>query len=91
MLQDFLTGRTALDSDATTQALTASRPGQFQPFTTARGTDLTSLGGPGRLPSASASERLDAPQVELIEEEGKVRRIVVTCTCCEKIEIECEY
>jgi hypothetical protein len=91
MLQDFLTGRTALDSTSTTPALAASRPGQFQPFSTTRGTDLASLGAPGRLPSASESERREAPQVELVEEEGKVRRIVVTCTCCEKIEIECEY
>ncbi len=91
MLQDFLTGRTALDNNTTAPALATARPGQFQPFTTARGTDLTSLGGPGRRPSASESELLEAPQVELIEDGGKVRRIVVTCTCCAKIEIECEY
>lgn len=35
--------------------------------------------------------RLDEPQVEVIAENGVVKRIVVTCRCCEKIEIECRY
>ena len=35
--------------------------------------------------------RLDAPQVEVIEENGRVASIVVTCRCCERIEIACQY
>ena len=91
MLQDFLTGRTGIDTDATAPAVAAPRATQFQPFSTSRVAELSSLGTPGRLPAAAERERLEAPQVEIVEEDGKVQRIVVTCTCCEKIEIECEY
>ena len=35
--------------------------------------------------------RLDAPQVDVIEENGRVASIVVTCRCCERIEIACRY
>lgn len=34
---------------------------------------------------------LDAPQIEVIEENGRVASIVVTCRCCERIEIACGY
>jgi len=32
-----------------------------------------------------------APSVELVENGGKVERIIVTCTCCKRIELQCEY
>ena len=35
--------------------------------------------------------RLDAPQVDLIEENGRIASIVVTCKCCERIELACRY
>jgi hypothetical protein len=84
MLQDFLTGRATTDS-ATVPALPRSSV-EFQPMTPSR---LGALTAPGT--AAAAPERLEEPQVEIVEDGGKVRRIVVTCTCCEKIEIECEY
>ena len=40
---------------------------------------------------AGGRPRLDAPQVEVIEENGRVASIVVTCRCCERIEIACRY
>jgi hypothetical protein len=40
---------------------------------------------------APEERRLDAPKVELIEENGRVATIVVTCRCCERIEIACQY
>ena len=40
---------------------------------------------------AEGKTRLDAPQVDVIEENGRVARIVVTCRCCERIEIVCSY
>jgi hypothetical protein len=82
MLQDFLTGRLATDS-TTAPALPRSSV-EFQPLTPSRIGALTA-------PGATEAPRLEEPQVEIIEDGGKVRRIVVTCTCCEKIEIECEY
>ena len=69
----------------------AERDTQFQPLFAAH---AAALGAPdlvSRLGGNTAPARLDAPQIELVQEEGKVRRIVVTCTCCEKIELECEY
>lgn len=45
-------------------------------------------------PSEAATEgqsRLDAPQVDLIEENGRIATIVVTCKCCERIELACRY
>jgi hypothetical protein len=81
MLQDFLTGRPGLATDT---AVPAPRHSPFQPLTGSRIAALSA-------PAAAEPERRAAPQVEVIEEEGRVRRIVVTCTCCEKIEIECEY
>ncbi len=83
MLQDFLTGRPGLSHDSSTSALSRGSS-EFQPLTPSRIGALAA-------PAAADSERLEAPQVEIIEDGGKVRRIVVTCTCCEKIEIECEY
>ncbi|MEQ1852518.1 MAG: hypothetical protein ABMA01_13120, partial [Chthoniobacteraceae bacterium] len=35
--------------------------------------------------------RLDAPKVDVIEENGRVASIVVTCRCCERIELACRY
>ena len=40
---------------------------------------------------AAANARPDAPQVDVIEENGRVTGIVVTCRCCERIEIACQY
>jgi hypothetical protein len=82
MLQDFLTGRLA--SDTTAAPALARGGGEFQPMSPSR---LGALAAP----TEPERPRLDEPQVEIVEDGGKVRRIVVTCTCCEKIEIECEY
>ncbi len=88
MLQDFLTGRPGLTTDSSAAPALMRGSSEFQPLTPSRIGQLTAPAAGG---SAAAPERLEAPQVEIIEDGGKVRRIVVTCTCCEKIEIECEY
>ncbi len=31
------------------------------------------------------------PKIELIELDGSVERIVITCSCCKRIELQCEY
>jgi hypothetical protein len=85
MLQDFLTGRLA--SDTTTLPSLARGGGEFQPMTPSR---IGSLAAPDAA-APTEKPRLEEPQVEIVEDGGKVQRIVVTCTCCEKIEIECEY
>jgi hypothetical protein len=40
-------------------------------------------------PPAAETEAM--PQVELIENGGRVERIIVTCTCCNRIELQCQY
>jgi len=39
----------------------------------------------------SQHNRPDGPKVEFVEEHGRVARIVVTCRCCERIELDCQY
>lgn len=31
------------------------------------------------------------PSVEVITNEGRIEKVVVTCACCRKIELECSY
>jgi hypothetical protein len=31
------------------------------------------------------------PKIELVDREGCIERIVVTCACCRQIELKCEY
>jgi len=45
----------------------------------------------GTFSQGSAGGGHDSPQIELISLEGKIQRIVITCTCCKRIELECQY
>ena len=83
MLQDFLSNRPTIQSPAATE--TQPRNSTFQPFFAARAAQT-----PARAAQPEIA-RLEAPEIELVHEAGEVRRIIVTCTCCEKITIECEY
>ena len=38
-----------------------------------------------------ARRRLETPKVDVVEENGRVASIVVTCRCCERIELTCQY
>jgi len=91
MLQDFLAGRPSLNSDSAKPAVPAEREAGFQPLFAARAPALTPAAGGRRIADVPESELLDAPQIELVEENGVVQRIIVTCTCCQRIELECEY
>jgi hypothetical protein len=33
----------------------------------------------------------EEPTVEVITHEGRIEKVVVTCACCRKIELECTY
>lgn len=87
MLQSFLANRTVIS--ATDRAAMTPPEEGFRPLfsTPARGDH-------GRSPLQEMEEapaaRLDAPQIELVQENGVVCRIIVTCRCCERIEIECQ-
>ena len=87
MLQDFLSNRPAIQSGTAPEA--EPRSTGFQPLFAAR---AASLGANRKaLDVEPESERLEAPEIELIQEAGQVRQIIVTCKCCEKITIDCEY
>ena len=91
MLQDFLTGRPGA-ATARTPATDAAGPETgFQSLLTARTGDLPSGGTTRRIEARDAAEGLEAPEIEVVQEGGVVRRIIVTCTCCQRIELECAY
>ena len=31
------------------------------------------------------------PQIEIVNRDGKIQRIIITCSCSRRIELECEY
>ena len=39
----------------------------------------------------SCGSHNDGPQIDVVKEGDKVARLVITCTCGERIEIECLY
>ena len=87
MLQDFLANRPAIS--ASTDSAAEPRSSGFQPLFAARAAALTATRQSAEV--EPESERLEAPEIELVHEAGQVRRIIVTCKCCEKITIDCEY
>lgn len=46
---------------------------------------------PDQPPGRAAEPRCTKPEVEVIEEEGVIVRLIVTCKCGERIEIDCQY
>jgi hypothetical protein len=46
---------------------------------------------PAQAGGAGAEGEQDEPKVEFVQNGGKVERIIVTCTCCKRIELKCEY
>ncbi len=91
MLQDFLADRPSVTSGSTPPPIPAAREDAFQPLFATRASELPSTAGARRIEAIPEQELLDAPQIELVEENGVVQRIIVTCTCCKQIELECEY
>ena len=47
--------------------------------------------GPGASLAAHTRPDADTPTVEVIKQGDKVARIVVTCSCGERIDLECIY
>jgi len=41
--------------------------------------------------TVSEAQSETEPRIELIQNGGKVERIIVTCTCCNRIELQCQY
>jgi hypothetical protein len=65
--------------------------GDFQPFLRPaspqeEGFALASTGQ-----DAQIAQPENEPKIELVDREGCVERIVITCSCCKQIELKCEY
>ncbi len=90
-MESFLQNRPALATASRYTLQPAIEPG-FQPFLrpTSSKEEEASLveGEPGS--AKPASEKAE-PQIELVNRDGAVERIVITCTCCQRIELQCEY
>jgi hypothetical protein len=77
-MRSFLTGKPALDSNPLRLAA-ASAP-------------LPVQGGPLHLPQfGKLAPVASGAQVEVVKEGDKVVRLVVTCACGERVEVECLY
>lgn len=79
-MQSFLEGRPVVR--ARTNAA-STEPNGFVPFSRAV---LPEAG----IPEQEEHEH-DAPQIDLIEKNGRIERIVVTCSCGRRTELECSY
>jgi hypothetical protein len=48
-----------------------------------------------RIPSEPESqltvEPLEEPEIQVVNGDGGIERIIITCTCCKRIELRCQY
>ena len=70
-------------------AATSSENRSFQPLFSVFGAPEPVAAAPVPMPTLVKSPM--EPNVEIVESEGRITRIVVTCRCCEKIELDCQY
>lgn len=63
----------------------------LRPFATAARTPIASASVPAAKPGAPVNCGAPSPTVEVIKEGDKVVRLVVVCSCGERVEIECLY
>lgn len=90
MLKDFLSqnpSQGAAPRNAATPGASGFQP-LFAPGALSPATPFARTREPLESEEAPARE---TPEIEIIQENGKIRRIVVTCKCCERIELECDY
>ena len=91
MLQDYLSGRAAINPEPVAPEPATPGGDDFQSLFAARAAGLAQPEGSRRIEEIPVPEMLDSPRIELVEENGRAQRIIVICTCCKRIEIECEY
>jgi hypothetical protein len=86
-MNSFLENRPTAGRKDSISAQPAKSEASFQPLFSAGA--ITAA----RPASASSPETKQeaAPQVELIQNDGRVERIIVTCSCCNRIELQCQY
>jgi len=88
-MQNYLDGRSVLkmENSAVTPPNAAS---DFQPLLMGafKNKSGDANGDPGAMPT---EDHLETPKIELVTQDGKIQRIIITCTCCKRIELDCEY
>jgi hypothetical protein len=85
-MQDFLHGRLSCSPQSGTK--TEGGPGFVGMAQTVPGaSSLSHAHSAGGARAASSQE----PDIQLIQENGQLKRIVVVCSCGERIELECAY
>ena len=82
-MKSFLEGRQSVKSQ--NPSIAPQGPG-FQPLV------FKASAGASNGPHIVCGNGNDSePKVELIRRDGMIERIIITCGCCKRIELECEY
>lgn len=93
---NFLDGRTSIKADEASSILSAI------PQMTAKGfqplLQQEKMNGASEAVTESTAagagmngHQHTAPQIELVKADGRIQRIIVTCQCGTRIELDCEY
>jgi hypothetical protein len=86
-MNSFLENRTAVDRTDSPALIAPRVESAFQPlFPVAPAQKAAAQGMP-----AQETRMDDGSKVELIQAGGRVERIIVTCSCCNRIELQCQY
>jgi hypothetical protein len=64
---------------------------KIHPFESLRAAGTSALPPVSAAPSPVAHPSTSAPTIETIKEGDKVVRMIITCSCGERIEVECMY
>ena len=84
-MQNYLDGRTVLKTE-TSPVNSLQTSDEFQPLFFP--SQKNESGGNGAQGAKGVHE---TPQIEVISQDGVIQKIIVTCTCCKRIELECQY
>jgi hypothetical protein len=88
-MESFLQNRPSLATVEPSPRSAAADTG-FQPFLRAASLrEKAPLLG-ANSPTNAGAEGTE-PEIELLNRDGCVDRIVITCACCKRIELQCEY
>ena len=83
-MQDFLHGRLSCSPQS------GSTPDSGAPGFV--GMEHSHPSGAGTAPSTQArTAQANLPDVQFVKENGQIRKIIVLCSCGERIELECAY
>ena len=88
-MESFLQNRPSL-ATAQHYQCAPTEPG-FQPFLRPTSAEQGALSLPAKTADPQRGYEATEPKIELLDRDGTVERIVITCVCCQRIELQCEY